>query len=86
MISAGKPRHFVWDAVVALAFFLLAAILGKLAARILTPIGGLFVFAICAAIGYAHARSAWLGFSSRRLQKKTGQLILPGLCCPFLSR
>ena len=60
------PRHFVKDALSAVAFTVLAFALGKAAWRSLGPFGGVFFVAICGGLGYLFARSAFRTLNARR--------------------
>jgi hypothetical protein len=60
------PRPWYLDAICALAFILLALILGKSASRALGLVGGLFCFTICAGFGWYFGKAAQRGFLARK--------------------
>lgn len=62
--SGARPWYV--DAVCALAFTILALMLGKSLSRALGPVIGLFCFTICAGFGWYFARAAKRGFLARK--------------------
>ena len=63
--SENRQRAWWLDAITALAFFALAALLGRSIGRVV-PFAGLFVFLLNAGLGYWHARAAWRGLLEAR--------------------